>query len=586
MKRFLLALIILLFSAIPMASAQVGVLPPGYIGAIQCCNTPGQYSTYTYTFTPTQTGSDYILFAFRQDPAYWSFGNVQVDLQGTTNNLVLNGNMQYGGGVTVTTNNGQQYIQAPTHWGVVYQNGIYPAAAGMWSGSGGPQGVGQWYDGAVGSFDGIYQGISVVAGQTYVVSFQALSTYGVANTSSIQIGTYAGSCANLGLAPANCTTPSISGWTSLATPSQTGTAGGVTVTGTTTTTVTSTTTSYGTPVVTTTHPTRTVNATVNGQAVIETFTDTQTSTVTPVITTTYSTPTTVTTYSDGTSVTTTGNPTVVSTSTSTPAPVVALTQATTPTSITPAYSSNITAAEQARVNAANTARLGIVGNSIDITNSGSNNQVYITQIGTNDKIGGIGQVAMPITGSNNHITINQGDTITHQGQNLIQASVNGNFNTVAINQGTDTTGTSTGTDQGSHYQSVSVSGDSNTVTTGQVGYENYAEVNITGSFNTQTLSQTGSNHQAFTEINGNNNALSTTQTGNGGHFLDVSLTGGGNGVTVVQSGDVQNKATIAITNAGGPAGLNLTQTGGQTFSIQQTCVTPTGCGTTTVRQGN
>ena len=66
MKRFLLALIILLFSAIPMASAQVGVLPPGYIGAIQCCNTPGQYSTYTYTFTPTQTGSDYILFAFRQ----------------------------------------------------------------------------------------------------------------------------------------------------------------------------------------------------------------------------------------------------------------------------------------------------------------------------------------------------------------------------------------------------------------------------------------------------------------------------------------------------------------------------------------
>lgn len=585
MKRTILLLLMMIFALAKPALAQVGVLPPGYIGAIQCCNTPGQYSTYSYTFTPTQTGSDYVLFAFRQDPAYWSFGNVQVNPVGSNTNLVLNGNMQYGGGVTVTTNNGQQYIQAPTHWGVVYQSGIYPAAAGMWSGSGGPQGVGQWYDGAVGSFDGIYQGISVTAGQTYRVSFQALSTYGVANTSSIQIGTYAGGCANLGLSPANCTPATNSGWTSLATPAQTGTAGGVTVTGTTTTTVTSTTTTYGTPVVTTTHPTRTVNATINGQAVIETFTDTQTSTVTPVITTTYSTPTTVTTYSDGTSVTTTGNPTVVGTSTTNPAPVIVLTEATVPSSIVPAYSSNITAAEQARVNAANTARLGIVGNSIDITNSGNNNQVYINQIGTNQKIGGIGQVAMPITGSNNQITIKQGDTISRQGQSLIQAGVNGNFNTLNINQGPDSTGNSTGTDQGSHYQSVSVAGDSNTVTTGQTGYKQYAEVNITGSYNTQTLVQSGSNHQAFTAINGNNNSMNTTQSGTGGHFLDISLTGGGNGVTVIQSGDLQNKATISLTNAGGPSSVNLTQTGGQVFSIQQTCVTPTGCGTTTVRQG-
>jgi fibronectin-binding autotransporter adhesin len=586
MKHIILAFLMLLYSAMQVATAQIGVLPTGYIGAIQCCNTPGQYSTYTYSFTPTQTGSDYVLFAFRQDPAYWSFGNVEVNLAGSNTNLLLNGNMQYGGGVSVPTNNGQQYIQAPTHWGVIYQSGIYPAAAGTWSGSGGPQGVGQWYDGAVGSFDGIYQGISVVAGQTYTVSFQALSTYGVANTSSIQIGAYAGSCANLGLAPANCTPPSNSGWSSLATPADTGTAGGVTVTGTTTTTTISTTTNNGTPIVTTTHPTRTVNTTINGQAVIETFTDTQTSTVTPITTTTYSTPTTVTTYSDGTSVTTTGTPTVTNTSTSNSSPVVVLTQSTTPTSIIPAYSSNISAAEQARYNAANTTRLGMIGNSIDITNSGSNNQVYIAQIGTNQQIGGIGQTAMPILGSNNHITINQGDTITHQGQSLIQASVNGNFNSLNINQGPDSTGFSTGTDQGGHYQSISVNGDSNTVTTSQIGFNNYAEVNVTGNNNTQTLIQNGSNHQAFTAIAGNSNNLSTIQNGNGGHFLDVSLTGGGNGVTVTQSGDTPNRATISITNAGGPAGVNLTQTGGQVFSITQTCVTPTGCGTTTVRQGN
>ena len=252
----------------------------------------------------------------------------------------------------------------------------------------------------------------------------------------------------------------------------------------------------------------------------------------------------------------------------------------------PVYSSSITSAEQARFNAAQTARQGIVGNSIDISNSGSNNAVYITQVGTNEKIGGQGQVAMPIIGSNNQITINQGDTISKQGQNLIQMNINGNWNTTNINQGLDVTGSSTGVDQGSHYQSISLNGDSNTVTTGQTGYKLYAEVNITGSYNNQTLSQSGTNHQAFTQISGNSNSMNTTQSGNGGHFLDVSLSGGGNGATVVQSGDTQNKATISITNAGGPASINLTQTGGQVFSIQQTCVTITGCGTTTVRQGN
>ena len=99
MKKIVAAVLLVFFAAIGIVYATPGVLPPGYIGAIQCCNTPGQYSTYSYTFTPTQTGSDYVLFAFRQDPAYWSFGNVQVNPVGSNTNLVLNGNMQYGGGV-------------------------------------------------------------------------------------------------------------------------------------------------------------------------------------------------------------------------------------------------------------------------------------------------------------------------------------------------------------------------------------------------------------------------------------------------------------------------------------------------------
>lgn len=75
------------------------------------------------------------------------------------------------------------------------------------------------------------------------------------------------------------------------------------------------------------------------------------------------------------------------------------------------------------------------------------------------------------------------------------------------------------------------------------------------------------------------------QTG-AGHFLDVSLTGDGNSATVNQSGTSQNRATISLVNAGGASSVNLTQTGGQVYSINQTCVTPSGCGTVTVRQGN
>ena len=61
------------------------------------------------------------------------------------------------------------YIQAPADWGVWYQNGTYPAAAGTWSNIGGSHG-GVWYDGAVGTFDGIYQGIALQAGTTYTIT--------------------------------------------------------------------------------------------------------------------------------------------------------------------------------------------------------------------------------------------------------------------------------------------------------------------------------------------------------------------------------------------------------------------------------
>ena len=215
MKRFLLALFMLLFSF----PALAGDLPPGYTYRV-LNNTPGTWQTFTFTFTPSQTGTQYIMFAFRQDPAYWRMDNVTVTAPGNSTNLITNGNMTTGGSLSVNTSNyGQMYINAPTAWGVSYQAGVYPSAAGMWTG-------GMWYDGAVGSYDGIYQGLNLTAGVTYTVSFQVNGDHtATAGTTGWQLGVYTGSCSQTSLDPTQCQMPSTSGFQTVAAPGQTYTTG-------------------------------------------------------------------------------------------------------------------------------------------------------------------------------------------------------------------------------------------------------------------------------------------------------------------------------------------------------------------------
>ena len=205
--------------------AQAQNLPSGYLGSV--LNYSSGNVQYNYSFTATTTGAEYIGFAFRQDPGYWTFTNADVTKSGSSTNLLANGNLQYGGATSVG-------IQAPADWGVWYQNGTYPQAAGTWS----PY---QWYDGAVGSYDGIYQSISVTAGSTYNISFY-LSGTDTSSNPSIEVGTYAGACA-AGTTIFTCTPAASAGFTAMVTPQATQGVGGapaVTVTGTTTTTATST----------------------------------------------------------------------------------------------------------------------------------------------------------------------------------------------------------------------------------------------------------------------------------------------------------------------------------------------------------
>lgn len=211
MKKYLLILFLFLTSIV-----QAQTLPAGYIGRV-LNNTPGQWQTYSFTFTAASTGSNYFMLAFRQDPAYWRVDNIRVTVPGNATNLLTNGDMTTGGTVQVQTNAGTQYINAPTAWGVGYQNGTYPAAAGTWTG-------GLWYDGAVGSFDSIYQAIRLTAGITYTIAFDVNGDH-TSDGNSVQLGVYAGACSNLSMAPTECTLPSSSGFTQIATPSQTYTAG-------------------------------------------------------------------------------------------------------------------------------------------------------------------------------------------------------------------------------------------------------------------------------------------------------------------------------------------------------------------------
>ena len=350
-KKALAAVVALTFATSLMAQS----LPAGSIGSVQG-NIANQFSNYSFNFTATTTGNNYIGFAFRQDPAYWTFQNVSLTTGGGSN-LLINGDLSQGGAVQVNTNQGVQTINAPTNWGVWYQAGAYPAAAGTWY-------AGQWYDGAVGSFDGIYQGVSLTSGTTYSIRFSAMSN-NVVDNNSVQLGVYAGAC-NSSSGLASACTPNTASFSSLASPAQTVNAGNpsappvpdpnsaptVVSTSNSTPTVTNTTTDGSTT--TTTASTRGTTAsvvatTLGATAVATAIADsranqtsqqlninrnttvtrttpvtTVTTSTTPITTvttnttprtvTTVTTPTYVDTYSDGSTVTRTGTP-VTTTST-------------------------------------------------------------------------------------------------------------------------------------------------------------------------------------------------------------------------------------------------------------------------------
>jgi hypothetical protein len=191
-----------------------------------------------------------------------------------------------------------------------------------------------------------------------------------------------------------------------------------------------------------------------------------------------------------------------------------------------------------------------------------------------------------LDGSTNVITVKQGTSGI--GQNEIKLGVTGSYNALDISQARNDQGLVTGSNN--HYHDALITGSNNTVTvrqnnTGGVG-GHYMETTVNGNQNSVTARQTDNGNKImFTTVTGNNNTVDAIQKGTGQHYLENKLTGNGNSVSAVQEGNITNRATLDLTNAGGPASVILNQTGGQSVSVTTSCATAGGCAPITVRQG-
>ncbi len=259
------------------------------------------------------------------------------------------------------------------------------------------------------------------------------------------------------------------------------------------------------------------------------------------------------------------------------------------------FSSEITAAQQALLDAARARRNSITtGNKVYIQSDGSSPTVTIEQVGSWNQIQGLGGAGTYATfnGFGGSLNIKQGDTLS--GRNLIELGVSGNGNSVTISQARNTTtGAVDGQESGGHILRLSVTGNSGTyiLRQGNDGGSN------SGHFLNYTMSGGGGTHQvtqsnngeklAFINISGNYNNETVVQSGTGNHFLDLTLTGNNNSANITQTGSGSHKATISLINAGGASNATLIQQGStpQVYSIIQQCANLSGC-SVSVTQGN
>lgn len=161
----------------------------------------------------------------------------------------------------------------------------------------------------------------------------------------------------------------------------------------------------------------------------------------------------------------------------------------------------------------------------------------------------------------------------------------GNSNTIVVNQ------EGTVNNYAKYYSSGSNNNISIKQSASMPGQTNYVDLTVTGNSNTVSIDQkTSSETNTFTKsvfatVTDNNNSLTIIQKNSGGHYADISLSGGNKNVDITQQGGANHMAKVGL--SGLPTDLSLTQSGNtqQSYSINFNCATAGGCAKITVTQG-
>jgi hypothetical protein len=200
----------------PSGGAPAGCAPTGAIFNLATSD-PGLISSteslFTTSFVADNT-SEYVSFAFREQPNYWSFDDASVVLNGTTTNLLADFNFAAATDGQ-NCNDGGNGLGCPPGWGAWIQS-VDTSAIGQIATQGNPYGCGSdvptqgggnfWCDGSVQGYDAIYQQLTgLVVGDTYNVSWYLGHDDGGAPsgdpTDSINMLVYAGDSLPVGSIP-------------------------------------------------------------------------------------------------------------------------------------------------------------------------------------------------------------------------------------------------------------------------------------------------------------------------------------------------------------------------------------------------
>jgi len=245
------------------------------------------------------------------------------------------------------------------------------------------------------------------------------------------------------------------------------------------------------------------------------------------------------------------------------------------------YTSSISTSQQTSVNTSRSVTHS--GNGIYINQVGNSNTLDITQDGNDNLIAGGSSttnaiVKSDITGNNNTTTMTQrGDN------NAILFDITGDYNSTTIEQGG-----AAGSDD--NRIEFNVNGDHNVLSLTQrhnngVGTNgHYLGLDVDGNYNNiLTEQKDDGDKKSFISVQGNSNDIDLLQQGSGSHYVEIAV-GSDQTVDITQDGTGNHNASVSMT--GYASGLDLTQDSstGQTYSINQNCLTVTGCGTTTVTQ--